>query len=139
MIDRKPATIDWAKVVVGTLGILFLLLVLLLYSCATGMCGNEVFQEAGSPDGKYRAVIFQRDCGATTGFSTQVSILSASATLGNKPGNVFIADGHPDWTRIEVQWDDARMLTITYLSENKISKSKTKYRGITVNYKEISP
>ena len=43
------------------------------------LCGNEIIEEIKSPDNKYKLVIFQRDCGATTGFSTQISILKSDA------------------------------------------------------------
>ncbi len=39
-----------------------------------GACGNEILKEVRSPTGKMKGVVFQRDCGATTGFSTQVSV-----------------------------------------------------------------
>ena len=59
---------------------------LLLRSFGKAMCGNEIFQEASSPDNSYKAVVFQRDCGATTGFSTQVSILGTNDELLNEAG-----------------------------------------------------
>ena len=37
-------------------------------------CGNDLVKEVPSPNGKMKAVVFQRDCGATTGFSTQISL-----------------------------------------------------------------
>jgi hypothetical protein len=40
------------------------------------MCGNYVVAEKISPDGRRKVVVFQRDCGATTGFSTQVSLFA---------------------------------------------------------------
>ena len=52
------------------------------------MCGNDIYSETLSPDGELKAVIFQRDCGATTGFSTQVSILDTDETLENDGGNI---------------------------------------------------
>lgn len=57
-----------------------------------GDCRNEVLKELASPSGKMKAVIFQRDCGATTGFSTQVSVLSKDEKLPDEGGNVFVAD-----------------------------------------------
>jgi len=33
------------------------------------MCGNEIYSVVVSPNKKHKAVLFQRDCGATTGFS----------------------------------------------------------------------
>ena len=38
------------------------------------------------------AVLFDRHCGATTGFTTQVSVVESDKTPFGK-GNVFIADG----------------------------------------------
>ncbi len=40
---------------------------------APGLCGNDVLSENISPSGHWKAVVSERSCGATTGFSTQVS------------------------------------------------------------------
>ena len=66
------------------------LTVVLSSSC--GRCGNDEVVRVPSPDAKFEAVVFQRDCGATTGFSTQVSVVTKGASLPNEAGNVFIAD-----------------------------------------------
>ena len=55
-------------------------------------CENEVLSHHPSPTGQYTASIFQRNCGATTPFSTQVSVLAGDEQLANLPGNAFIAD-----------------------------------------------
>ena len=55
-------------------------------------CGNDLVREVRSPSGKMKAVVFERDCGATTGFSTQVSLLLSNKSLPNESGNLFIAD-----------------------------------------------
>ncbi|MEO8365711.1 MAG: hypothetical protein ABI538_05835 [Pseudoxanthomonas sp.] len=56
------------------------------------MCANDILAEVPSPDGAYKAIMFQRDCGATTGFSTQVSVLRSSRALGDDADNAFVAD-----------------------------------------------
>jgi hypothetical protein len=61
--------------------------------CHDDLCGNQVTQEVSSPSGNYRAIVFEFDCGATTGFSTQVSILPANKKLKNETGNIFAAEG----------------------------------------------
>lgn len=61
------------------------------YSLA-GSCGNEPISEIQSPDKSLKVVIFQRNCGATTGFSTQVSILPANRQLPNESGNIMVVD-----------------------------------------------
>ena len=62
-----------------------------LYWLGTALdtCGDTPVQTVPSPSGSLKAVLFERDCGATTGFSSQVSILSHDENLGNEGGNVF--------------------------------------------------
>lgn len=58
------------------------------------MCGNKIYFEALSPDKEHKVVVFHRDCGATTGFSTQISIVGVKDDLKDKSGNIFIINGH---------------------------------------------
>ena len=109
-----------------------------MYS-AGSMCGNEVFEEVNSPSLEFKAVIFQRDCGATTAFSTQVSVLSGTEVLPNESGNVFIIDGHPDDTQLEISWASDSELNISKNlngSEFKAEKSIELGRKIVVVYKK---
>ena len=57
-----------------------------------GACRNEILGSHYSPTKQLKAVVFQRDCGATTGFSIQISIMPANIALPNEGGNVFVAD-----------------------------------------------
>ena len=61
-----------------------------LAECGEAGCGNRVIEDLPSPDGRYHAVVFV-DCGATTDFSTQVSVLPAGEAASDG-GNVFIVD-----------------------------------------------
>jgi hypothetical protein len=55
-------------------------------------------------------VAFERDCGATTGLSSHVSILPVDELLENDPGNIFIVDGVK---RIqELRWSGPNALSI---------------------------
>ena len=53
----------------------------------TGLCGTTIRHVIPAPGGKAPAVIFERDCGATTSFSTQISIVPSGA--------VFSAEKYP--------------------------------------------
>ena len=60
---------------------------------ANTLCVNDPVDEIQAPGGWVRAVVFNRHCGATTDFSTQVSIVPW--WHGVPPwawGNLFIAD-----------------------------------------------
>lgn len=99
------------------------------------MCGNEVKEELLSPDGKMKLVVFSRDCGATTGFSTQASLLSANATLPNSPGNVFIIDDGD----AAVSWENNSKISVLFLRGSHVFKQETLVRGVTIEYVKRKP
>ena len=130
----------WKKIVI-TLGVLIVGVPLviggLLIYATRDMCGNEMYAEELSPDKKYKAVIFQRDCGATTGFSTQISIIGANDELENESGTIFIIDGHPDSVSPEIRWLSNAELSIEKIlngSEYKAEKSWGFLSTIKVSY-----
>ena len=100
------------------------------------MCGNYVFESATSPDSTFKAVLFQRDCGATTGFSTQVSLIATKDSLNNNEGgNILIIDGHPSFTKISIQWINEHQLAISNLGNAYTYKKETFFRGVNVIFK----
>lgn len=96
-----------------------------------GMCGNDVMQTVASSSGSPNAVVFQRDCGATTGFSTQVSVVPAIRSLPNEGGNALIIAGRMP---LHVQWQSASTLQISGLGQAKIYKQETHVMGVTIRY-----
>lgn len=87
-------------------------LVALVYFSGSDTCGNYIHEEYYSPNNSHKAVIFQRDCGATTGFSTQVSVIGANEALGNAAGNVYIIEGHPENVAPKISWKNEEALVI---------------------------
>ena len=85
------------------------------------MCANEVLADVPSPDGRKHAIVFERDCGATTDFSKQVSILPVGRAVSDN-GNVFVADadhgraphGPGGGPRVAVRWLDGRTLEVRH-------------------------
>ena len=61
-------------------------------------CGNEIVSRKASPSGSHEAVVFERDCGATTSWSTQVAIIrggtdfleKATALRSTESGNALV-------------------------------------------------
>lgn len=105
-------------------------------------CGNRPLAEVPSPGGVHRAVVFERSCGATTGFSTQVSIVDAGAGAGREAGNAFIADrdhgrapaGPGGGPAVEVAWRGDSQLIIRHHPLARVFRSEPRVRGVEVRY-----
>jgi hypothetical protein len=68
---------------------------LLLPACSSKRpepCANHVRSQVTSPDGRQRAIVFQRICPADGSVRTEVSILGAAEALPDGNGNVYATD-----------------------------------------------
>ena len=65
-----------------------------------------------SPDNKYKAIVFERACGATTGFNRHV-LISSEKEPKLKKGNVLIINGN----EVEVFWITSDVIRIKYLGK----------------------
>jgi hypothetical protein len=109
-----------------------------------GACANEILSSHYSPTKQLKAVVFQRDCGATTGFSTQISIMPANIDLPKEGGNVFVADtdhgkspsGPGGGPPVQVEWKGESSLNITYDNRARVFLRKDTQEGITITYSE---
>ena len=112
-----------------------------LSGCSDG-CANNIVASAEAPDGLHTAVIFQRDCGATSGFSTQVSLVGP----GGEPsgvGNTFRADDYHgeaatgDWGGpwVELRWLAPDHLLIGYAAKSRLFKDEDKVSGVKISYR----
>lgn len=88
--------------------------------------------------------MFQRDCGATTGFSTQISIVSPDEDFAGA-GNAFRADddhgaaaagpwGGP-W--VEMKWLAENHLLVEYAAESRVFEQADHVNGVRVTYKAV--
>lgn len=107
-----------------------------------GACQNDPIAEAVSPDGKRKAVAFRRHCGATTGFSTQVSVVASEDSTPSGRGNVFVADtnhgaapadagGGP---RVDIEWSSASRLVIRHHPAARVFAAETERAGVAIVY-----
>ena len=119
--------------------LLLLLLTPPLASCA--LCGGEVLDRYPAPDNSVEVVVFQRDCGATTPFSTQASIGEINAGTGNRPGNIFVATtdhgnapaGKGGGPELRVRWLDTRTVELAHHRAADVW-TRTEYRGVQIRY-----
>jgi len=139
------------KIFYGLLAIIVILGILYIYAgfIAGDVCGNKVVKELTSPDGKNKAIIFIRDCGATTGFSTQVSILGNTTSLSNDmTGNILVLSDHANeglmfadgGARVDIAWrEDSRRLRIQYDPRTETFEQRTEWNDIEIVYEKYIP
>ncbi len=107
----------------------------------TGDCGNNVQREVRSPDGAYIATVYERSCGATTGFSTQVHLRPSHAPFEAEPtaagaekdGIVFIVSGQGP---VAAAWSDSTHVMIESGANprERISRQEARWHDITITY-----
>jgi hypothetical protein len=133
----------------GYFALVIRIALLLLLSHALGACDdactNEVITRLASPDGKREAVMFRRDCGATSGYSTQISIVN----IGRAPegaGNTFRADDNHgaakigDWggSWAEIKWLASDRLRVRYADKSRIFEQDATVAGVSVIYEKVA-
>ena len=82
-------------------------LLCLVSACST--CADQVLSESASPNGVLIATSFVRNCGATTDFSSIVSLHRKSDGLGTDQDMVFVAKGRH---QLSLRWSDATTLAV---------------------------
>ena len=109
-------------------------------------CDGEIYSSAPSPDGKLMAYAFERDCGATTGFTSFVIIRDAREKLdltADLEGNeiMFQADGdyHPT-----VKWKSKNNLQISFPSgaapsDKEIGFQSVRSGELHIHYQGLKP
>jgi len=116
------------------------------------MCGNQVLSRVAFPGGGHQAVIFERDCGATTGFSTQVSVLPGDSTFQEQPsfwngteqGNVLVIDddhgaapaGTGGGPEVAARWDDEQHLDLTYHPRARVFRANLGIGTVVVQHRK---
>lgn len=93
-------------------------------------CGNEIISEIPQPEGTYKAIVFIRDCGATTRESNQISIVRSGRNINDSDtGNVFVT-----YEPVSIQWSQKSSLVIDY-NGGQVFKQKRRFKGIKIDYK----
>ena len=119
------------------------LLLLLTFACSSALvgcsdfgCDNEAAAEHISPDGQWKFVTFDRNCGATAGSNLQISVLPVSKSLPRGGANTFIADDDHSATRFvaKPEWVSARKLRITYSPKARVFKHESKVGSVEIEY-----
>jgi len=129
-------------VVGGVLAVMIIAVIGLFWFYMPDMCGNEIIAQFPSPQGTRKVVVFQRDCGATTGFSTHASIIGISQVLENEAGNVFASDtdrglapsGPGGGPALAVAWQSENSVRLSFHPKARVFKRESEVEGIHVTY-----
>jgi hypothetical protein len=96
-------------------------------------CEDTVLKEETSPNRRYTVTVFERDCGATTDYSTIVSVRTFKERFDADKGRIFIVNGREP---IVVAWQSETSLTIRCpsCSPEQIFKREKMWKGVTISY-----
>src|SRR5213594_166951 len=104
----------------------------LLLTCDCSLCGDTPKSRALSTDQKLVATVYERNCGATTDFSSMVNVQGSSQKFDGDEYQVFVAKGRYDNT---VQWAGPKELTVLCeeCARNNIYKEVTVLGDIDIS------
>ncbi|MXO88566.1 hypothetical protein [Alteraurantiacibacter aestuarii] len=113
----------------------------MLAGCTDG-CENVVLERARAPFGNADAVAFERNCGATTGYSTQVSIVDRD-DAPTDAGNILIASGRSfaeDSNRptVSLEWLGSEQLSVRYDASLAILSHHDRYGRTIISLTPMS-
>lgn len=97
-----------------------------------GPCSDTILSEATSPDGRWIATLFERDCGATTSYSTQLNLRPADKRFKSdkQPSAIVVrTEGC-----IQFWWEGQSDLLVQLPDDARIFMQERWQDGITIRY-----
>jgi hypothetical protein len=99
---------------------------------AFGRCETNVIGSIPSPNNKMELVTFSRECNATVGFNTQVSVSSGALPFSPERNPPFLSvSQRPD---ILLRWASDDLVEVVLPSNVKIYRRDTAVGDVRVNY-----
>ncbi|GGH53235.1 hypothetical protein GCM10007423_58490 [Dyadobacter endophyticus] len=139
-----PRIMKTAAFVFGGLIIIVLLIGWLFAMLAPG-CEDTTCETLFSPDRSHKVILYTRNCGATTGFSTHIALAKSDEDI-NDGTTIFVADDgygeanlHPVYQAlidIRARWIDNHSLELSYERKARLFTEKVKADGITIIHRK---
>lgn len=116
---------------------LILLLLLLIMSALAGcgrVCEEKTIRKYTSPNSKYVAVLFERNCGAVSSTETHVNLRRSWSWFSSEPeGAIFDGEVFLGTEDVNVTWTDSNNLYIESLGGAKaIQSCKLSWNEVTI-------
>ena len=117
---------------------LLIVIALSLNYLGCGLCGEEIKHEVKSPNGKYVATVFERNCGATTPYITHLNLRESGEDF--KPnsngvivqGEVYTVKGQSE---IKVTWSTELSILIETIGGQEVLGKEKTWNEVTISYK----
>ena len=95
-------------------------------------CGDTVKTEAVSPGGRYVATVFERDCGATADYSTNVSLREVKEPFDpSKQELILTVGGQPT---VALEWSTESTLAVVIPEAETFTKLGV-WRDVRISYR----
>lgn len=112
------------------------MLLLLSVGCGSPECVDTVLMECPSPANSIVAVVFERDCGATTAKNIQICFRKAEETFDTKKECSFVIFESEALPKLE--WRGSNKLIVIFPAERKIFRQETIDSKIAIEYADSS-
>ena len=107
------------------------------------MCGEDVIQQQPSPDGRYVAVLMERNCGATTRYVEHINLRRANHEFWRdfiggtiSTGEVFTMENR-NGGQVRFEWA-GKDLNIEYPSNERAFLNSASWKDVHINYRNIN-
>ncbi|BHH82375.1 hypothetical protein LA52FAK_06640 [Desulforhopalus sp. 52FAK] len=134
--------------------IAFCLFITLVGIATHDLCAETIISEKYSPNQILKAKVYQVDCGATTGFNTQVDIswVKNSSLIpifqniyGKKSTKVFLAqNGHGQDTfgkhggpEVIIKWRNNKELDVDYNYRADVKIKNSRVKGVEISFNKL--
>jgi hypothetical protein len=97
-------------------------------------CENVIREENPSPNGRFKAVVFERRCPDLGERTTQISILKRNGSLTDGNGNIFAGD---EPIRVKVGWQGDGKLVVYSLGDLAKGTRLMKAGNIAIEYEQM--
>lgn len=123
----------WIVIVAGSLIVGCAAYYYVASSSLSFSCSTLVITEMPSPDGRYIATVFERNCGATSPYLRIVSIRPEGTRLrpDDDDSTVFVTKDQPN---VRVSWSGPRQLTVV---TDGYSRTPSEQRLKTAHWKDV--
>lgn len=101
-----------------------------------GECGDQVTQTAVFPEAAFTAVVYVRNCGASTDWATRVDLVSAIKEAGRDDSNTIVIVKGSQPVTIEWENDKKIIISLPRMDLECIYKQQTQSGGILIEYNE---